>query len=85
MIKNKYYSEMLGRYFDSKESALSAENIEVQNLLMMMNDLREQYKSITRGLRKAYAHQMSTYRKKLLKSEIVEPIVKANHKKRAND
>ena len=76
MIKERYYSEMLERYFDSKESALYAENQEVQYLLALMSDLKDQYKKLRKGMRKAYVREMLGYKKKLLKSELIKPMKK---------
>ena len=76
MIKERYYSEMLERYFDSKESALHAEDQEVQYLLALMSDLKDQYKKLRKGMRKAYVREMLGYKKKLMKSELVTPMKK---------
>ena len=76
MIKERYYSEMLERYFDSKESALYAEDQEVQYLLALMSDLKDQYKKLRKGMRKAYVREMLGYKKKLLKSELIKPMKK---------
>lgn len=76
MIEQRYYSDMLERYFDTKEAALAAEEQRTQQLFRLMDDLRSSYIKLSSSLRKGYARKMSRYRRELMKSAVIKEIQK---------
>lgn len=69
MIKERYYSEMLNRCFDTKEAAMEAESSKIKEILSEMRQCRRFYINARHVLRRAHSKKMDAYYAMLRKSD----------------
>lgn len=70
MIKKRYYSEMLGRCFESHEAAVAAEQEKIKKIIADMRQCRQYYINARHALRRAHVKKMSSYYDELRKSDL---------------